>query len=194
MNSGKEIFLAGIKQLADAKNSGQIWLNSVQVVETLLDELQHTAWQARVQQAQGKVTPASAQYLINSAISGLVQAFEGRHPSYAVLSWNTDTGQMKAHIAAQISYWGDDSDVTIDDALPRLLDCCAAAAVFGVESLLPDCFPAFSQTTEEAIAAMIDERHHVGSYLLGMPVDLYVSMLPIAADREFGAASIGQRE
>ncbi|MGC6766748.1 hypothetical protein ACP0GL_25310, partial [Escherichia coli] len=76
---------------------------------------------------------------MNAKISELVQIFEGRNPAYAVLPWNTDPHQMKAYITKQDDYWGDDADVTHDDALPRLLDCCAAAATFGVESLLPDC-------------------------------------------------------
>lgn len=34
----------GIQQLIDAENDGKIWLNSIPVVNELLDDLQRVAW------------------------------------------------------------------------------------------------------------------------------------------------------
>jgi hypothetical protein len=42
----------GIQQLIDAENDGKIWLNSIPVVNELLDDLQRVAWHARIQQAK----------------------------------------------------------------------------------------------------------------------------------------------
>ena len=112
----------GMQQLIDTESNGKIWLNSIPVVNELLDDLQRVAWHARIQQAKHEITAHKSAYLVNAKISELVQIFEGRNPAYAVLPWNTDPHQMKAYIMKQDDYWGDDADVIYDDALPRLLN------------------------------------------------------------------------
>ncbi|ENI0996212.1 hypothetical protein ABXJ96_004976, partial [Escherichia coli] len=85
--------------------------------------------------------------------------------------------QMKAYITKQDDYWGDDADVTHDDALPRLLDCCAAAATFGVESLLPDCPEIFRSSKEQVLADLSEQRYLAGALLMGVPVDIFIQMV-----------------
>lgn len=50
----------GIQQLIDAENDGKIWLNSIPVVNELLDDLQRVAWHARIQQAKHEITAHKA--------------------------------------------------------------------------------------------------------------------------------------
>ena len=167
----------GMQQLIDTESNGKIWLNSIPVVNELLDDLQRVAWHARIQQAKHEITAHKSAYLVNAKISELVQIFEGRNPAYAVLPWNTDPHQMKAYITKQDDYWGDDADVTHDDALPRLLDCCAAAATFGVESLLPDCPEIFRSSKEQVLADLSEQRYLAGALLMGVPVDIFIQMV-----------------
>lgn len=107
----------GMQQLIDAESDGKIWLNSIPVVNELLDGLQRVAWHARIQQAKHDITAHQSAYLVNAKISELVQIFEGRNPAYAVLPWNSDPHQMKAYIMKQDDYWG------MMPTLPMMMPC-----------------------------------------------------------------------
>lgn len=145
-------------------------------MNSLLNDLQRVAWHARVQQAKNEITAHKSTYLVNVKISELVQIFEGRNPAYAVLPWNIDPHQMKEYIIKQDDYWGPDNDLTYDDVLPRLLDCCAVAATFGVESLLPDCPEIFRKNQEQVLAELSEPRYLAGAILMGIPAELFTHM------------------
>lgn len=172
-----DAMLQGLQQMIDTERTGQTWLNSVPVVDGLLGELQQVAWKARVQEAMGKIDAGARDYKIAAKVSELVQIFDGRHPGYAALPWNTDPGQMKTHIATRHDYWGEGDEPAIDEALPRLLDCCAGAAMLAVESQLPDYPSMFKQSLDEAMADVEEQRHLAGCYLMGIPQEVYVSIV-----------------
>ncbi|HDU8580778.1 TPA: hypothetical protein RG685_000097 [Morganella morganii] len=166
----------GIQQFLDSESDEKIWLNSIPVVNSLLNDLQRIAWHASIQLAKNEITAEKCQYLVNAKISELVQIFEGRNPAYSVLPWNIDPHQMKKYIIEQVDYWGDDADLTYDDVLPRLLDCCAAPAIFGVKSLLPDCPKIFRQNQKQVLADLSEQRCLVGALLMGIPAELFTQM------------------
>lgn len=172
-----DAMLLGFQQMIDAERAGQTWLNSVPVVDGLLGELQQVAWKARVQEAMGEISAATRAYKIGAKVGELVQIFDGRHPGYAVIPWNTDPGQMKGHLIN--TYWCDsepEDAPTIADVLERTLDDCAAASVFGVESLLRGCHPALRRTTDQVADDLQDTRHRTGACLMGLPPAIYEGM------------------
>ncbi len=167
-----------------AHNEGKIWLNSVPVVIELIHELHAKAWHATLAAWKGEITESKAEYIVSAEISRLVQIFEGRNDDYAVLPWNLDPEQQKKYIIRH--YFDEDGNAdpddlpTAEDCLPRFLDCAAHAAIYAVESLLPDCLPMFkAESKEAALKELMESRDYHAAMLLGMPNDdLFKSLIP----------------
>lgn len=170
-----DAMLLGLQQMIDAERAGQTWLNSVPVVDGLLDDLQRVAWNARLAEAKGEIDQGKRCYLVSAKVSELTQIFEGRHPGYAALPWNEDPRQMKAHLVKV--YWEAADDAPgLDEVLSCTLDDCSAAAVFGVEALLPDCPPMLRQIKEQVLSDLVEARHRAGACLMGVPIEIFASI------------------
>ncbi|WP_234407742.1 hypothetical protein [Morganella morganii] len=94
----------GIQQFLDSECDGKIWLNSIPVVNSLLNDLQRVAWHAGIQLAKNEITADKSQYLVNAKISELVQIFEGRDSTYTVLPWNIDPHHVSTPVSVPYTF------------------------------------------------------------------------------------------
>lgn len=185
-----EVTLAEASPFGDmlkASACGKLWLNQINTAFTVLNDLHARTWQIHCARLAGDIGPVEARFRQHLEERWTTAIFEGRNPLFAVLPWNTDPKQLRAHLIKKyfIEDQGADPEEAPapDEAIAAVITACADAVSFELEQMLE----AASEDEElpehslkKTLDALADDAASHVKVLLGLPDEVQVKVLPQA--------------